>query len=649
MTATIEKHEFQTEAKQLLDLMIHSVYSHREIFLRELISNSSDAIDKRRVEALAESGIEAAAEPAIGIEADKEARTLTVSDNGIGMSREEVIRLIGTIAKSGSEAFLDKLKQSKDENLTAELIGQFGVGFYSTFMVADKVTLVTRRADETSATRWESTGDGTYTIEETEREEPGTTVTLHLKPADAEDSLDDFAEDWTIRRVVKKYSDFVTVPIRLTFERTEIERDEEGKPVEGAEEKTESVTETINSMKAIWTRPRAEVTDEEYNEFYKHIGHDWNDPASVISIKGEGTFEFSALLFIPSKAPMDMFYAEQQRRGIHLYVKRVFIMDDCEELVPPYLRFVRGVVDAEDLPLNISREILQKNRQIQIICKRLVKKILSTLETVRKDDDEKYLAFWGEFGRAFKEGIFLDAENKERVLELSLFDSTHSEDKPTTLEAYVARMQPGQDKIYYLTGETRELIKNSPHLEAFAAKGIEVLLLSDPVDEVWTQQPPEFEDRRFESIGKGVAQVGTDEEKKKAEEDLKDKNETYGALLEALKGHLDEHVKEVRLSTRLTESAACLVGDLHDITPQMEALMRSANQPIGPNKRILELNPDHPILENLQKIYSEDAADARLADYAELLHGQALLAEGGRPPEPAKFSRLVTELMMKAG
>jgi molecular chaperone HtpG len=649
MSSQTETFEFQTEAKQLLDLMIHSVYSNCDIFLRELISNSSDAIDKRRFEALKQPELlDEETEFEILIEPDSEKRTLSVHDNGIGMSREEVQELIGTIAKSGSKEFLRRMKESREQDVSAELIGQFGVGFYSSFMVAEKVTLLTRRAGEEKATLWESSGEGSYTLQEADRDTAGTTVTLHLKPADAEDGLQDYTQEWVIREIVKKYSDFVAYPIRMDIERTEVEKDDEGKPVEGAEEKTVVKRETLNSMKAIWLRDKDEVTEEEYTEFYKHISHDWNDPLDRIQAKIEGTLEYRLLLYIPAKAPFDLFYHTDRREGVHLYVKRVFIMDDCRELLPEYLRFIRGVVDSEDLSLNISREMLQQNRQIQRMNRGIINKVLSELKTMKEKDEEKYLSFWAQFGRVLKEGIFQDFENQETLLDLALFPSTSDEEQLTTLQAYIDRMKPDQDTIYYMTGETRKKIEASPHLEAFREKGYEVLLLSEPVDEIWVQSVQEYKDRKFQSAGKGMVELGSEEEKKAEEEKRKEKQESYATLLECLKEKLDEYVKEVRVSARLTASAACLVADAQDMTPQLEQMMKAMGQEMPPVKRILEVNPDHPIMAKLQEVYEKDSASPDLDNYASLLYGQAVLAEGGQLPDPGRFSKLVSDLMVKA-
>ncbi len=632
-----ETFEFQTEARQLLDLMVRSLYSNKEIFLRELISNSSDALDKRRFEALTRPEVlESGTELEIFLEVDGDARTLTVRDNGIGMSRDEVVNLIGTIAKSGTKKFLQNLQASQDKQIPPELIGQFGVGFYSSFMVADRVTLITRRAGTDEAVKWESTGEGSYALEGAERDEPGTSVTLHLKDADDEDGLADHTSDWVLRSIVKKYSDFVAYPIK-----TEVKREKEvGK---GEDAKTETVTEieTLNSMKAIWIRPEDEVSEEEYNEFYKHISHDWNEPLLRIRSKIEGTLEYRMLLFVPGLPPLDLFHRESVR-GVHLYVKRVFIMDDCKELLPEWLRFVRGVVDSEDLSLNISREILQKDRQVRRMRKGLVSKVLGTFQNLRETDEEKFLSLWKHFDRVLKEGLYNDSENSSALLDLALFESTHDAAKATSLGKYVERMKEGQESIYYLTGESRDAVENSPQLEALLEEGYEVLILTDPVDELWTERGLQYDGKSFKSAIKGDMDAAlpkaTDE----------DEEEEYKSVLEYVQGKLDEHVKEVRLSSRLRSSAACLVSEEGGMTPMMEELLRASNQEVPTTKRILEINPKHPILAAMQKLFDEDRASQRLADYTELLHGQALIAEGGKPPSPSRFSKLLSDLMVQA-
>jgi molecular chaperone HtpG len=620
--------EFQAEARQLLQLMVHSIYSNKDIFLRELVSNASDALDKLRLESMRDKDLNVdASDLHIEIDVDREARTLTVRDNGIGMSRSEVVDLIGTIAKSGTAELLRKLKESKDSGLTQDFIGQFGVGFYATFMVATKVTLLTRRAGETEGTRWESTGEGTYVIETVTEAPQGTAVTLHLKPEDSEDHLFDYTAEWKIREIIKRYSDFIAWPIRMTTEST-------------AEDGTQTFdTQTLNSMKALWARPRSEVTDTEYNEFYKHISHDWTDPLEIIHMRGEGVFEYEALLFVPSHAPFDL-HMREGKRGVQLYVKRVFIMDDCEALMPNYLRFVKGVVDAHDLSLNISREILQHDRQIQIVRRRLVKKVLSTVKDLLSNNAEKYRTFWAEFGRAVKEGLLEDTENQEAILAIVSVDSTHDPEQQTTLAQYVERMKDGQKDIYYVTGGSRAMIENSPHLEAFRAKGYEVLILTDPVDEVWVERVTTFDGRSLQSIAKGQVDLDTEEEKKSAET----AREEFAAFLPWISATLAEEVKEVRLSTRLTTSPACIVGDAHDMTPTLEKMYRAMGQEVPHTKRILELNPGHPLVVALREAQGKGGGNEEtLKQTAELLYGMALLAEGGDLKDPARFTRVLAD------
>ncbi|WIV55502.1 molecular chaperone HtpG [Amycolatopsis nalaikhensis] len=627
MTTPIETLEFQSEARQLLQLMIHSIYSNKDTFLRELVSNASDALDKLRLESYRDKDLGAdTSDLHITIEADPAERTLTVRDNGIGMTRDEVVALIGTIAKSGTADFLTKLKEAKDAAASQDLIGQFGVGFYASFMVADKVTLVTRRAGTAEGVRWESTGEGTYTIQAVEDAPQGTAVTLHLKPEDTEDHLYDYTAPAKIREIVKRYSDFITWPIRMKGEGDEVE--------------------TVNSMKALWARSSSEVTEDEYHEFYKHVSHDWQDPLETIRLQAEGTFEYQALLFLPSHAPMDLFLRER-KRGVQLYVKRVFIMDDCESLVPEYLRFVKGVVDAQDLSLNVSREILQQDRQIQLIRRRLVKKVLSTVKTMMTADAEKYATFWREFGRAVKEGLLDDFENREAILEISSFASTHDAEKPTSLGDYVSRMKEGQEHIYYMTGESRSAIENSPHMEAFRAKGYEVLVLTDPIDEMWVDAVPGFDGKQFQSIAKGQVDLESEEDKKATEVAREQQKKDFEGLLTWMGTALGETVKEVRLSSRLTTSPACIVGDTHDLTPTLEKMYRAMGQELPPIKRILELNPEHGLVTGLREAYAARPDDEGLAETAELLYGMALLAEGGELADPSRFIKLVAGRLEK--
>ncbi|MFJ6662755.1 molecular chaperone HtpG [Streptomyces sp. NPDC091383] len=626
--------EFQVEARQLLQLMIHSVYSNKDVFLRELVSNASDALDKLRLEKLRDDALDVeVSDLHIELDIDSDARTLTVRDNGIGMSYDEVGRLIGTIANSGTAEFLRELRESKDAAGEEGLIGQFGVGFYSGFMVADEVTLVTRRAGESQGTRWTSRGEGTYTLTSVEDAPQGTSVTLHLKPADPENQLHDYASPWKIREIVKRYSDFITWPIRMN--------------AQGAGDDAEQAPETLNSMKALWARPRDQVTDDEYHELYKHIGHDWRDPLETIRLQAEGTFEYQALLFVPEHAPHDLF-TRDFRRGVQLYVKRVFIMDDCEALLPPYLRFVKGVVDAADLSLNVSREILQQDRHIEMMRRRLTKKVLSTVKDLMGEESDRYATFWREFGTVLKEGLVTDAENREALLAVSSFASTHHESEPTTLGQYLERMQDGQDDIFYLTGESRQAIENSPHMEAFRDRGIEVLLLTDAVDEVWVDAVGEYEGKKLRSVAKGEFDLDAKNEDEGADEEREKRNEAYAGLLEWMGKRLEDDVKEVRLSSRLTVSPACVVSDAHDLTPALENMYRAMGQEVPRAKRILELNPGHALVKGLNDAYAEQGDGAELADTAELLYGLAVLAEGGQPKEPARFVKLMAERLEKA-
>ncbi|OBJ28592.1 molecular chaperone HtpG [Mycolicibacter heraklionensis] len=642
MSARVEQLEFQAEARQLLDLMVHSVYSNKDAFLRELISNASDALDKLRLEAFRNKDLEAdTSDLHIEIEVDTTARTLTVRDNGIGMSRDEVVDLIGTLARSGTAELRQQLREAQNAKASEELIGQFGIGFYSVFMVADKVEMVTHKAGQSEAIRWESSGDGTYTIESVDDAPQGTSITLHLKPEDAEDALHDYTAEWTIRGLVKKYSDFIAWPIRMQVERRTPPAEE------GGDETVTVETQTLNSMQALWARPKDEVSPEEYNEFYKHIAHAWDDPLEVIAMKAEGTFEYQALLFIPSHAPFDLFNRDAQV-GVQLYVKRVFIMGDCDQLMPEYLRFVKGVVDAADMSLNVSREILQQDRQINAIRRRLTKKVLSTIKELQSQRPEDYRTFWTEFGRVVKEGLLSDFDNQEALLAVSSFASTHSDSEPTTLADYVERMKDGQEQIFYATGESRQQLLKSPHLEAFKAKGYEVLLLTDPVDEVWVNAVAEFDGKPLQSAAKGEVDLDTEEEKTAHEAERKEQEKDFADLISWLEQTLTEHVKEVRLSSRLTESPACLITDTFEMTPALARIYRANGQEVPVGKRILELNPGHPLVTGLRQAHSERGAeDADLAETAELLYGTALLAEGGALEDPARFAELLAQRLTR--
>jgi len=638
----METHAFQAETQKLLGLMIHSLYSNKEVFLRELISNASDALDRRRFEGLRDPSLQAEGELAIELVADRPARTLTIADNGIGMTRAELIEHLGTIARSGTLEFLKRT--SEGGTSTPDLIGQFGVGFYASFMVADEVEVVSRKAGETTATRWVSKGAGEYGVEDATRDAAGTTIRLHLKAVDGEAGIADYCDEWVLRDVVRKYSDFVAHPIRLTV----VEAAAEGgaAPDAGALPERRTLDEPLNSMKAIWTRPESEVEDAEFAEFYKHITHDPRDPMLRVATKVEGTFEARALLFVPSRAPYDLYHRERLHNGVQLYVRRVFIMDECRELLPDWLRFVRGVVDAEDLSLNVSREMLQQDRQIQAIRKHLVKKVVERLRKLLQDDRPAYEKLWAEFGPVIKEGLLDWAEDRERIFDLVLVPSSADETKLVSLAEYVERMPADQDAIYYSAGPKLDVLRRSPHLEAFKEKGVEVVFLIDPVDEVWVAQGPvRYREKAWKGVGRGELELGSDAEKEKKKEALEQQAADLGGLLGALRAAIQDDVKEIRLSSRLTTSAACLVHEEGDLSPALEAMLRQAGQSIPERKPILELNPDHAVVERLKARHAADPADARIADAARLLFGQAVLAEGGQLADPAGFASLVNRWM----
>ena len=624
-----ETKKFKTEIQQLLDLVVHSLYSNKEIFLRELIANSADAIDKARFEALKKPNI--AKEWAIKIETDKKAKTLTISDNGIGMNKKEVIGNIGTIAKSGTKAFLSALEKNNEMENNPELIGQFGVGFYSTFMVADKVELETKRAGEDSkATKWTSDGKSSYTIEEIDKEEQGTTITLHLNK-----ESEIFLDDWKIKEIVKKYSDFIEHPIILISEKESEDKDNDEVTI---------TEETINTQKAIWLRSPKDVTEDDHKNFFAILDHFGGEPLKHIHISAEGTTEFKALLYIPSKAPMRIFMPDDSKHGLHLYVKRVFITDTCKELLPEYLRFVKGVVDASDLPLNVSREILQANPQIQKINKNLIRKILGELKRMKDTDLEKYLEFYKEFANNIKEGVHSDFQNKEKLQELLMFQTLNNEeDKYIFLDEYCSAMPESQKFIYYITGESKEIIEKSPHLEILKEKGYDVLLMPEPIDEFVVQSLTTYKDFPLKPVGKGELQLD-DETNEKLKQKTEKAEKEHKGLIEAIQKELEEDVKEVRFSTRLTESPCCLVSDEYAPSPHMERLYKAMNQPIPKTKRILELNPDHPIVNGLQKLYDTD--NIKLKEFASLLYDQALLTEGSTIPNPAEFAKKITNLML---
>jgi len=620
--------------------MIHSLYTRKDIFLRELISNASDALDRLRFESLTNQELlEGNDKFEIRLDIDRTARTLTISDTGIGMSRDEIIANIGTIAKSGTAELRQKLQEGGSAADVAELIGQFGVGFYSAFMVSDRVKLVTRRAGQSAAFQWESDGSGTYELSETEKPDRGTSITLYLKKPDADTGIEDYTDYWRLSSIVKLHSDFINYPIIAKKEREQPMGEEEKTPKEIVVEDS-----TLNSMKPIWKRSPSEVSQEDYTEFYKHVSHDWTEPLKTIHFKAEGTFEYDALLYIPAKAPYDLFYVGFEP-GLRLYAKRVMIMEKCEDLLPHYLRFIRGIVDAADLPLNISRQRLQQDHHISLIRKRITRKILDTLQELFDKDYDKYLNVWSEFGRSIKEGVSADYENKDRILPLLLFQSSNDPEKLTTLKDYVSRMKPEQEQIFYLTGESRSVIENSPHLEALRDKQWEVLYMVDPVDELVVQHLHEFEGKKLKSVGKGVIKLGTEEEKEQAEKQLKEKQEEYKPLLDFLQKQLDEHIKQVRLSSRLTTSPACLVVEEHDYSPMLERVLQKGKGGGPKQRRVLELNPTHPLITRLHDRQAANAEDPLLANAAELVFGLAVLAEGSELPDPVRFNRAATEVL----
>ncbi|RRQ22687.1 molecular chaperone HtpG [Thiohalobacter thiocyanaticus] len=622
MTVAAQKEtlEFQTEVRQLLNLMIHSLYSNKEIFLRELISNASDACDKLRFEALGDDALfEGETELRIRVEYDKEARTVTVSDNGIGMNREEVIENIGTIAKSGTRQFLEAL--SGDKAKDANLIGQFGVGFYSAFIVADEVTVTTRRAGlgPEHGVRWISKGEGEFTIENVDRPGRGTEVTLHLREGE-----DEFLEPFRLRNIIHKYSDHISLPIEMK-----------------AEDKDEY--ETVNSASALWARPKKEISDEEYREFYKHVAHDFEEPLTWTHNHVEGKQSYTSLLYIPRRAPFDL-YERERRRGIKLYVRRVFIMDDADQLMPQYLRFVRGVVDSDDLPLNISREILQHNRMIDTIRGASVKKVLGLLEGMAKDEPEKYQDFWQQFGMVMKEGPAEDFANRERIARLLRFASTHNDgaEQTVSLDDYIARMQDGQDKIYYISAENHTAARHSPHMEVFRKKGIEVLLLSDRVDEWLVSHLTEYDGKPLVSIAKGDLDLDRLEDEKEQEE-IKQAEGEFKDILERMQKVLGEEVKEVRLSHRLTDSPSCLVLEENEMAMHLQRVLKQAGHDVPVSQPILEINPTHALVAQLRAEQDE----AQFGDWTRVLFEQAMLAEGGQLEDPAAFVRRLNGLLLK--
>ena len=631
-----EKLEFQAEVKQLMQLMIHSLYSNKEIVLRELISNASDAADKLRFEALANSALyENDAELKIQIGFDKAARTVTISDNVVGMSREEVIANIGTIAKSGTKEFFQSL--SGDDAKDANLIGQFGVGFYSAFIIADKVTLTTRRAGSTDAVKWTSAGEGNYTLDAVKKASRGTEIVLHLRKDE-----DEFLNDWQLKSIIRKYSDHITLPIVMQKSEWKEGEDRPDGTKSGGEMVTTNELETVNKASALWARAKSDITEDEYHEFYKHVSHDHETPLAYTHSRVEGKQEYISLLYIPSKAPFDL-YDRERRHGIKLYVKRVFIMEDAEKLMPQYLRFVRGVIDSADLPLNVSREILQDSRDVDAIKNGSVKKVLSLLEDLATDKPEDYAKFWAEFGRVLKEGPGEDFANKDKIAGLLRFASTKADTQAQTVSFadYIGRMSAEQKAIYYITADSFAAAQHSPHLEIFRKKNIEVLLLSDKVDEWLLGSLTEFDGKKLQSIAKGDLDLGdleTDTEKeiqKKIEEEAK-------TLIERVKTTLGDAVKEVRVTYRLTDSAACLVAGQHDLSGNLARILKAAGQNAPDSKPILELNPTHKLVQRLEA----ETEEAKFADLAHLVFDQALLAEGGQLNDPASFVRRMNALLV---
>ena len=622
--------EFKTEVRELMDLMIHSLYSHKEIFLRELISNASDAIDKLRYESLTNKDLlEGQDHFRIKLTPDKEAGTLTISDNGMGMGRDEAVSELGTIAHSGTKEFLNALR-SKEVKDNPELIGQFGVGFYSAFMVADRVTVSSRRAGTSGGVKWESSADGKFSIEETEKDSHGTEVILHLKE-DAKEYLD----EWRIKEIVRQYSDYIEHPVVMDVEREEDSSIKKGEKVKVSRE------ETLNSQKAIWLKRPAEVSEDEYREFYRHISRDFGEPAETIHYRAEGSTEFSALLFIPSHAPMDIFYKDF-KMGPMLYVKRVLIMHNCEELLPPYLRFMRGVVDSSDMPLNVSREILQSNRMVEVIRKNIIKKTLESLVKMKTNNYDKYVQFFKALGRVLKEGIHYDYERREEIASLTLMESTATEaGKFTTLDEYMEHMKPGQDEVYYLTGPSRIEAEKSPYLESLRDKGYEVLLMTDEVDDIIFGSLMQYKGKKLRNVLKGEVDLSAGEDRKQEDE------KKYSGLLGLIKEELKDKVSDVRLSGRLKDSPCCLVAAEGGMDHNLEALLKSMGQEVPASQKALEINPEHPLFESMQIIFDKEPGSVILKEYTGLLYDQAMLMMGARPEDPSEFSKRLTKLMQE--
>lgn len=648
-----ETFEFQAETKQLLDLMIHSIYTNHEIFLRELISNASDAIDKLHYESLTNRDLlEGDTEFSIHITPDKDAHTLTISDNGIGMDRDDIINDLGTIAKSGTKAFLEKLKEAQESGDTSadkDLIGQFGVGFYSAFMVSDSVTVVSRKAGEGKAYKWESTGNGQYSLEECEKPKHGTTIVLHLGSEFYGDSTEEnYTDTDELSALVKKYSDYIRYPITMDFVVKEKPKDAEGKPIEDAKEEEHTETRTLNSMQPLWTRNKSDIKPEEYKEFFQHQFFEWDEPMDIFHTRVEGSVDYTALLFIPAHAPFNLYYTDYEA-GIQLYSRHVFIMDKCKDLLPDYLRFVKGLVDSPDLSLNISRELLQKSRELKLIGRNLEKNILKTLSRKLEKEREKYEAFWAEYGKSLKIGIYsgmMSGENNvDKLKDLLLFMSS-TDGKLCTLKEYTDRMKEGQKKIYYATGKDKEAIEALPQMEMLRDRGIEVLCMTDPVDEFCVEGIREYNGSQFHSISRGDLDLEDEEfkEEKKKNEDLAKTNED---LLKDMKEFLGERVADVRLSNRLKSGAVCLVADAAGPSLAMEQAFAAANNPMLKARRILEINPQHQIFEKLRAVHEEGKDDQNFKDFCSMLYDQALLLEGILPDDPAAFANKVAAMMAK--
>lgn len=623
--------KFKTEVQHLLDMMIHSLYSNKDIFLRELIANAADAIDKARFESLTNPDI--VRDWKIRLELDKNNKSIKIIDNGIGMTEAEVVENIGTIAKSGTKAFLKAVEEHKASSTdTPELIGQFGVGFYSSFMVADKVEMVTKKAGSSEpAVRWSSTGKDSYSIDEAEKADQGTEVTVFFK-----EDAQLYLESWKITEIVKKYSDFIAYPIILPVTKTN-------------EDKTETVEDRVlNSQKAIWLRKPSEITEDDHNNFFSHLSHFGGKPLKAIHISAEGSSEFKALLYIPEKVPFNIFMPETQKKGLQLYVRRVFISDECKDLIPDYLRFIKGVVDSSDLPLNVSREILQENKQIAKIQKNVTLKVLSELQKMQEKEPEKYQQFFHEFGKMLKEGIHTDMSNQEKIKDLAMYETMNTEPgKLISLKEYVAAMPPSQKHLYYIAGENRAMLENSPALEIFRSKGFDVLFMTDPIDEWVMQSMFQYDKKLFKPAAKGEVELD-DDSKKETEKVIEKAAAEYKELVSAMQKELEENIQEVRFTNRLTESACCLVADENGLSSHMERMFKTMNQDMPKTKRILELNPNHPLVAALNSMFAKDNNDPLIKDYSHLLYDQALLTEGSPMPDPLAFARKVSALMLKS-